>query len=111
MGGGKYRIPAVLAHLETMPASQLHPAFTAATAQDFAHLRDVHNIPPVDADEVVSIECVRQLLDGFTQHESPRANVQASVVVGGFDPFNFIHIDEGISGAIGHDKAARIEIG
>ena len=105
MGGGKYCSPAAFAHLEALTASELYPAFTAALAQDFAHLCDVHNGRAVDAVELARIERVCQLLDGFTQHGT---DMQASVIVGGFDPFDFIHVDEGIPGAVGHDEAAGI---
>jgi hydrogenase maturation factor len=46
----------------------------------------------VNADEFSGIKHAGQLLDGLTQHESSCADMQAPVIIRGFDPVDFANL-------------------
>lgn len=84
------------------------PGFGAAFPADFADEIDVDNGGAVDADEERGIERGGELFDGFTEQEGFCADVDAGVVVSGFDPFDFGDVDEEILGAVGNQESLRI---
>jgi hypothetical protein len=77
-----------------MSAREKNAAFTTNFAKDLTHMTEVHNGGAVDTHELPGIESLGKLLDGFAQHQILSADVQARVVVGCFDPFNVVYIDE-----------------
>src|ERR1700733_6852994 len=101
-------LPARFTHLDAVSAGKKNPAFVTALAKDLSHPVKVHDGAAVDPDKFPGIERAGQLLDGFTQHQFPSADVEARVVVGGLDPFDIVDVYKGILGAVGHDQPPEI---
>jgi hypothetical protein len=108
VGGGEEGLPAGFAHFEAVAVGEEDPAFVASFAEDFADAGNVDDCGAVHADEFAGVEGVGELLDGFAEHELSCADVEAGVVVGCFDPFDVVHVDEGVFGAVGDDEAPGI---
>ena len=101
-------MPADLAHLEAMAVVENDGAFAAAFTDDFANLADVDDGGAVDADEFAGVEGFGELLDGLAEQVVFCADVKAGVIIGGFDPFDFVERDEHVFGSVSDEEAFRV---
>ena len=100
--------PTRFAHFDAAAGGEDEPGFGAAFSEDFAGEIDVDDGGAVDAHEERGIERGGELFDGFAEQEGFCADVDASVVVSGFDPFDFGDVDEEMFEAVGDKESLRI---
>src|ERR1700733_73176 len=96
---GDQALPTGLAHSQLLTGLQHHRAFALPFAKYFAHLIHIDDDRSMDAYKFSRIESTGQLLDGLAQHETFAAHMQACVIIRRFNPFNLVHIHEGILAA------------
>jgi hypothetical protein len=101
-------LAACFAHAQALTTGQDDGAFASAFASNLVDVVHIGNDRSVDADKLAGREREGELLDALAQHEALRADVQASVVVGGLDPLNLVDVDDSVLLAVGNQQAFRI---
>ncbi len=101
-------LPPDFTHLQPPSIGQHHPSFTAASAKNLLYLPEIHDRRTVDTNELTRVQRLRKLFDCLAKHQALRTHVQARVIIGGFNPFDIVHVDYGIFGPVGYDNSLEI---
>lgn len=72
------------------------------------YMVEVDDDGPVNADEGGGVELAAQLGDGLAQHVGTSLDMEATVVVGGFYPFDGAGGEQDVLCAVSHYEACQI---